>query len=100
MGSRINSRRTNNNLIVFNYHGTIFMHVESPDSVALSWKNTHRTTFNGFGYDIFSPSTFRIAFDSSSQDVSVRVRPIEQTGESKEVPIILSINYHVFVAAE
>jgi hypothetical protein len=100
MSSSINSRRAANNLILFTYSGPVFMHVDSNDYVALSWKNYHKSNLNGFGYDIYAPATFRIAFDPASLDISVRVKPIEAVPEAKDLPDLLSITYHVFVAGE
>jgi hypothetical protein len=78
------------------------MHVDSADYVALSWKNSHRSSLNGFGYEFYSPSTFRIAFDSASQDVSLRIKPIEQLSTENNIylPELLYVKYHVYVAGE
>ncbi len=76
ISSGISSRRVPNNLIQFNYSGPVFLHVDSTDYVALSWKNYHRSSLNGHGYDIYSPSTFRLAFEADKQAFSVRVKPL------------------------
>lgn len=74
--SKINSHRVPNNLIMFNFNGPIYLHVDSSDYVALSWKNLHRSSQNGFGYDLYSPSTFMISYNPQTQDFSVKVKPI------------------------
>lgn len=108
ISSGISSRRVANNLLHFTFSGPIFMHVDSPDFVALSWKNYHRSSLNGHGYDLYSASTFRIAFDANTQTFSAKVKPIEansgtqgnQGVQLKDLPNLLSINYHVFMAGE
>lgn len=84
------------------------MHVDSPDFVALSWKNYHRSSLNGHGYDVYSASTFFIAYDANSLTFSAKVKPIEPNSGNqgnqgrplKDFPNLLSINYHVFMAGE
>jgi hypothetical protein len=102
ISSAIGSRRVANNLIYFNYSGPVFMHVDSTDFVALAWKNHHRSSLNGHGYDIYSSSTFRLAFDADTQGFSVRVKPIEAASGAvaKDLPHLLSVNYHIFMAGE
>jgi hypothetical protein len=84
--SKINSRRGINNLISFTYSGSIYMHVDSSDYVALRWKNYHPSSHNGFGYDIYSPSTFRINYEQATQDISLKIKPLEQVQEANILP--------------
>lgn len=77
MNSKVNSRRMANNLISFNQYGTVYMHVDSKDYVALSWKNIHQSSHNGFGYDIYLPSTFRTAYDTKTRDITIKIKPLE-----------------------
>jgi hypothetical protein len=66
MNSKITQRRRPNNLISFDHYGTVYLNTESKDFVTLRWRN-YQYKGNGKGYEYFSPSTFRVLYDTVSQ---------------------------------
>jgi len=58
--SNLNQRRVLNNYVSFNYLGPIYIGAQTEDFVTLRWKNYHNSSLNGFGYEYFTASSFRL----------------------------------------